>query len=95
MNVKIKQLQKEIKAEEEKIRMCQHEYGKGYYNPETIKEGYGMKTVAHGSDVWSEFEGYHDVEKPRWTRKCSKCGGEQHTYNQKPIVTGQEPDFGK
>lgn len=61
-----------------------------YNNPETITEGYGSKLVHQGSDCWCEFEGYHEVEKPRWTRKCTKCG---HTYNTKPVVSSYEPDF--
>ena len=56
-------------------------------------EGYGYKMIQQGSDVWGDFQGYHEVEKPRWTRKCTECGFEQHTTEQKPIIKGFEPDF--
>lgn len=93
MNEKILRLKEEIQKEEQRIRDCQHQYGKPSSNPETVREGYGNKLIKRGSDVWGEFEGYRDVVKPRWTRICGLCGHEQHTYNQKPIVSGQEPDF--
>jgi hypothetical protein len=91
---KIKELQEQIRSEERKIANCKHTFGKAFYNPETVSEGYGYRQVAHGSDVWGEFQGYHDVEKPRWTRKCTECGYEEHTKKQKAIIVGQEPDFG-
>lgn len=93
MNDKIRQLQEEIAREQEKIRKCPHKWGKAFYNPEIVKEGYGLHYVGHGSDPYPEYTGYHDVEKPRWTRKCSECGTEEHTYTQKPVVVGYEPDF--
>lgn len=93
MNDRIKQLQEEINAEKRKIDNCQHEFGDAYNNPETVRESYGYRTVAQGSDIWAEPEGYRDVIKPRWTRKCSKCGLEQHTNKKKPIITDYTPDF--
>ena len=36
--------------------------------------------------LWHEPEGYRDVKKDRWTRKCKIC--EEHTYNQKPVISG-------
>ena len=93
MNDKIRQLQKEIEVEKIKIEKCDHNYGKSFYNPYKINEGYGCVTKGQGSDIWSDFEGYREVEKPRWTRVCTKCGNEDHTCKQKPIVSGFEPDF--
>lgn len=93
INDKIKQLQSEIAKEQEKIRNCKHQFGEAFYNPETIKEPYGYKMITQGSDVWGEPEGYRDIQKPRWTRKCSACGLEQHTYETEPIVTGTKPKF--
>ena len=95
MNNRIKELQAEIERERRKIASCKHEYGKPFYNPEKVKEAYGYKPVAHGSDVWGEPEGYRDVDKPRWTRVCIHCGNEDHTDKQKAVVVGHEPDFGK
>lgn len=94
MNEKIKNLKKQIEVEEQKIANCRpHNFGKAFYNPETIREPYGHKMVAQGSDVWTEPEGYHDVKKDRWTKKCTLCGHEEYTNTQKPIISGYEPSF--
>jgi hypothetical protein len=93
MNDNIKRLQKQIESEKRKIANCKHDFDKSFYNSETVREPYGYKMVAQGSDVWGEPQGYHDVKKDRWTRKCKVCGFEQHTYSQKPIVSGYEPSF--
>jgi len=93
MNDKVRQLQKEIEVEKRRIANCKHNFCKAYYNPDTKMEPYGFKQVAHGSDVWTEAEGYREVTVDRWTRKCEKCGFEEHTNKQKPIIKGYEPDF--
>ncbi len=93
MNDKIKELQAQIKAEEAKIRNCSHTFGEPYYNPETVVEPYGFKTVGQGSDVWTEPQGYHEVSKKRWSRKCQKCGNEEHTYKQEAVITDYKPSF--
>ncbi len=94
MNDKIRDLQKQIKDEEQRIKDCNHEFQEAFYNPETVKEGYGSKNIGKGSDPYFVPEGYRDVEKPRWTRICQRCGHNQHAYTKKPIVSGHEPDFG-
>lgn len=94
MNERIKHLQEEIEKERDRISSCSHKWGNTFYNPETYKKPYGVRTIAHGSDVWSEPEGYEDAQKPRWTRICSECGFEQNTYDQKPVVVKKYiPDF--
>ena len=93
MNDRIRELNRQIAAERRNILDCKHDYGKPYSNPETSTEPYGSRMVAQGSDIWYEPEGYHEVTKPRWTKKCTRCGDEQHTYKQKPIIKGYEPDF--
>ena len=93
MNDKIRDLQKQIVAEKSKIANCKHDFGKPISNPEIKTEPYGSKMEAQGSDVWFVPEGYHKVSKPRWTRVCNICGFEEHTYKQKPIITGHEPQF--
>ncbi len=95
MNDKIRKLEEQIRAEENKMRYCKHEYGKPFSNPEIKKEPYGSVMEVHGSDIWSRPAGYRDVSYPRWTRVCSICGKEDHTSSTKPIVSGHEPDFGK
>jgi len=47
-----------------------------------------------GSDPHCSYEGYREVPKDRWTRKCKLCGFEEHTKNLKPIIKGHKPDFG-
>lgn len=93
MNDRIRELQEQIAREKDMITNCSHDYGEPFSNPEKVREPYGIKTVGRGSDIWSEPEGYRDVEKPRWTRICRKCGNEQHTTKQKPIVSDYKPDF--
>jgi len=94
MNQKIKDLQAQINAEQEKMNRCEHKFGNAFYNPEIKREPYGYSLDGHGSDIWYVPAGYHDVSHPRWTRVCKNCGKEEHTYSQKPIVSGFEPDFG-
>ena len=92
-NKTIKELQKKIEKERRKILSCQHDYDDPFYNPEKVKEPYGCKLVGHGSDLYPEPEGYHDVEKARWTRICKHCGYEQHTKELEPVVTSRKPKF--
>jgi len=93
MNDKIKKLREEIEREELKIKNCKHDFNEPFYNPETKLEPYGFKTVGHGSDVYTEEEGYREVKKDRWTRKCKICGYEQHTDNQEPVISAYRPKF--
>ena len=90
---KIERLKEELRIEEQKMRNCKHVFGKHFFNPKNVREAYGFKMIGHGSDVWTEPEGYHDVQKPQWTRKCTLCGYEEHTDKEKPIIVGNEPDF--
>ena len=92
MNDNIRRLQEQIEAEKRKISNCQHDFDKPFYNSETTLEPYGYNVVARGSDVHYE-NAYRKVKKDRWTRKCKICGFEQHTYKQKPIISGHEPSF--
>lgn len=93
MNDTIKNLQNQIDAEKRRIENCKHEFGEVYYNPTTVKEGYGSVQIGAGSDPYWGYEGYRDVKKDRWTRKCKLCGYEQHTDKQIPIISGYKPSF--
>lgn len=93
MNDNIYRLQELIEAEKRRIANCKHEFDKPFFNPEIVKEGYGCIQDGGGSDPHWSFEGYKDVKKNRWSRKCKRCGFEEHTYNQNPIITGYEPKF--
>jgi hypothetical protein len=93
MNDRIRQLQKEIEREESKIENCKHVFEKSFFNPETVKEPYGFHYEGHGSDPYLVPDGYRDVKKDRWTRKCTICGKEEHTTKLKPIISDFEPSF--
>lgn len=93
MNDNIKRLQQEIEAEKRKIANCKHDFGKAFYNPETVLEGYGSVQDGAGSDPHWSYAGYNEVQKPRWSQKCILCGFEEHTYKLKPIIIGHEPSF--
>jgi hypothetical protein len=93
MNDKIKELQRQIETEQHRINSCEHTYGEAFYDPETVQEPTGSHLVQQGSDVWCEADGYRSVQKPRWTRVCTRCGNKQHTYTQRVVSTIKEPDF--
>ena len=93
MNQNIKRLQDEIEAEKRKISNCKHIFNNSFYNPEKKLEGYGSVQDGAGSDPHWSYAGYHEVDNPRWTRICKYCGFEQHSYSQKPIISGYEPNF--
>lgn len=92
---KIARLERQIAEEKSKIKNCYHHFDKPFYNPEKQMVGYGYKTVGQGSDVWGDYEGYHEQSVDRWTRRCAFCGLEQHTYKQKEVKNAAtyEPDF--
>jgi hypothetical protein len=92
---RINELQQEIEKERYKIDHCCHIFGEPFSNPEKFMEGYGSKLMHQGSDCWTEFEGYKEAFKPRWTRTCNKCGHQEHTYKRKPVISDYVPDFGK
>jgi len=89
----IKVLQAQINERLKEILNCNHNFGKPFYNPDTIQVPYGIHLRGVGSDVWGEPDGYKNESIPRWTRVCSICGKEEHTNKQRDIVIGQEPDF--
>ena len=93
MNKTIEELRKQIAEEETKIKNCDHIFDNPFYNPYEVTEAYGSKLVTHGSDHWYEPEDYRKVKKDRWTRICKKCGFNQHTEKQKPVIKEYTPDF--
>jgi hypothetical protein len=90
---KIRRLQEEIRREEELMSGCEHTFDKPFFNPETVREPGSTELEVHGSDAWPVVTSWRSVEKDRWTRKCPKCGYEQHTYKQEPVVAGYQPKF--
>jgi len=63
MNEKIEKLRREIQKEETRIQNCKHDFKEAKFDPETIREGYGSVCEKHGSDIWYNYAGYHDVQK--------------------------------
>jgi hypothetical protein len=93
MNDKIRDLQRQIEAEKRTIANCDHQWGGIFSNPETQREEYFTgQYETQGVHHWP-ITSYRDKVVPRWTRKCTLCGHEEHTYKQKPIITGYEADF--
>lgn len=82
----------QIRAEEEKIARCSHDFEKSQYDPEEGKEWVFDHYEGHGSDPYPVG---HYIPKtiPRWSRACKHCGKKEYAYDQKPIVKGYEPDF--
>ena len=85
------ELERELASINRQIEACNHEYGETKYDPKTVKVPYGSKIVQHGSDVWSEPEGYRDEIKDRWSQTCKKCGHKRYTTQ--TIPTGRKPVF--
>ena len=90
---KINDLQRQIAEEQAKVRNCKHDWTDTKYDPETVKEIYGYRIEAHGSDVWTVPEGYHDVQKARWSRTCKECGKVEYTYEQETVQVIKKPKF--
>ena len=78
-NERIEQLKREIDSEKRKMNSCNHNFNESIYDPETVKEGYGSIQDGGGSDPHWGYAGYRDVQKDRWSRKCSICGLKQYT----------------
>jgi hypothetical protein len=73
------------------VSNCQHKWEPAFLNPEEyMREYLTGEYEVHGVDRWPKSAFIKDY-KNRWTRTCSKCGLEQHTYNLKPIQ--YEPEF--
>ncbi len=89
----IDKLQQDLQRLQEIQHRCQHLWEDATYDPETVKEGYGMHLVGHGSDPYPEYTGYRDVKKDRWSRKCSVCGKKEYTYTREAVVSSYKPKF--
>ncbi len=96
-------LQDEINNLEHQLRdlksqqaRCAHEWGEPKYNPYMVKRERALhgQYTTHGIHQYPRTT-FDNVEKPRWTRVCKKCGIVQHTENQRdiPQPKRQAPDF--
>jgi hypothetical protein len=70
---------------------CHHEWGETKYDPEIKSEPADFELVHQGSDCWSRPTRYRDVEYPRWSRTCKKCGKVEYTKEQ--VAVKYEPKF--
>lgn len=93
MNSTIQKLKEQIEKEEFKMRNCSHNWKESFYNPETTKEMSDYEFVGQGSDFWYKPTGWKNITKDRWTRICSKCGKEEHTYQQEAVIKEYKPKF--
>jgi hypothetical protein len=94
MNDKIRQLRREIELEEGRIDKCKHSFTEPIYDPESVMEGYGSVQDGAGSDPHWGYEGYHSVQKDRWSRTCITCGKKEFTNKQEAIITTKyKPKF--
>lgn len=86
----LRKAQERVNELERQIQSCRHEFGEPYPNPETYRKGNIVGYRPRGSDP-EPIMSYYDATRARWTRKCKKCGKEDHTYNTKPATYA--PDF--
>lgn len=95
LEAEAKALRTKVEADQVKCNHPWNDHDKApvIYDPITVTEGYGSKLVGKGSDVWSEYEGYRDVEKPRWKRTCPLCGKVEYTYDTGTQNVDTGPDF--
>lgn len=91
--IKIQELQAEIDKQQQIINNCNHDFADPKYDPETVTEAYGSKLEKCGSDIWTVPEGYHQVKKDRWSRKCKICGKVEYTYTQEIAKVEYKPKF--
>lgn len=94
---KIEQLKTELNSLNVQVSneqgSCSHNWSEAFYDPTTKREPSDYKLVGHGSDVYYEPTGYHDIQVPRWSRTCTKCALKQTTTEQKPVNIKYEPSF--
>lgn len=95
MNIRqqIEEHQAKIHELQRQMSNCHHDFKDSIYDPETVREGYGSKLIAHGSDVEYRYEGYHNVQKDRWSRECKICGKKEYTYTREPVIDHYRPKF--
>jgi len=93
----ISKLERQLADMKAQQARCCHEWGETKYTPYAGKEERILpgQYERHGVDMWP-LSTSSNVEKPRWTRACKKCGFAQHTEKQSaiPQPKQQAPDFG-
>lgn len=75
-------------------RNCNHKWSNAVYDPETVYKFQTTHCEMHGGIPI--LQGYErPVQKDRWSKTCENCGEKEYTYEQKPIIVGYEPSFGR
>lgn len=89
----IKELEQKLEELKKQQRCCLHIFGTPFFNPYDSKEEYLTgQYETQGIHHWP-ITAWKDVKKDRWTRKCTKCGFEEHTESLKTVKVVQAPDF--
>lgn len=91
-NLEIEYQRKKHQIEKEQFS-CNHCWSQPQYDPEIQKKPTGYEIVAQGSDIYTIPCQYSNVQVPRWSRVCKKCGKVEYTYTTQPIIVGHEPKF--
>lgn len=82
----IKALQTKISSLKQQQANCQHGWTDTVYDAESYKETYVTGYTTHGIHMDPQL-GVYDAKRDRWSRKCTKCGCVQYTYdNPKPVA---------
>lgn len=92
---RISQLESQIEQVKREQATCQHVWGKPFSNPEKKKEEFCDGSIASTQGIHLNYRrSFRDVEVPRWTRVCTKCELEQHSYEQQNVaVPEMQPKF--
>jgi hypothetical protein len=86
---RINELEQQLKNLKTGQRNCGHVFGEPYDSKEEYLTG---QYETHGIHHWP-ITAWKDVRKNRWTRRCTKCGFDEHTEILKTVKVEQAPDF--
>ena len=91
---RIYELEQQLKNLKVEQGRCAHTFADPFFNPYDSKEEYftGQYDETQGIHHWP-ITAWKDVRKNRWTRRCTKCGFEEHTESLKTVKVVQAPDF--
>lgn len=70
---------------------CEHDWAEPIYDPDVKYEPSDYDLEFQGSDCWPRPTGFRNVEYPRWSRTCKKCGKVEYTKEQ--VVVKTAPKF--
>ena len=93
----INETNRKLEELKRKQQNCQHKWDntEGRYNPESYMDSeiiQGDFSECHGSDYWPATRSVTKT-RDRWTRTCTCCGLEQHTYETEVKKVVEGPKF--